>query len=102
MCSGKIVHLICDNDDPGRAAMGRAAQLLVRLDPPARAKILQLPGLTEGEDIVQFVEQRNSRDRAHIVAELRSLADGTPWFEATFVSFDGAPKEQMSEARPDP
>lgn len=73
-------HSVAILGDAGEAGAGYAAQvaaLLAELDPPARVRVVTLPGLAEGEDIEQFAESRRQigRTDADILTELRDLID---------------------------
>jgi hypothetical protein len=73
--AGRSVAILRDEGEDGEGYAARAAGLLAALDPPARIHIVSLPGLSDGEDIEQFIEIRRSagcRD-AQILARLRAL-----------------------------
>jgi hypothetical protein len=73
--AGRSVAILRDEDADGMGYAAQAASLLAGLDPPARVKVVSLPGLAVGEDIEQFAESRRSDGRtdADILAELREL-----------------------------
>jgi hypothetical protein len=77
LLAGRPVAILGDAGDTGREYATKAAALLAALDPPAQVRIVSLPGLSEGEDIEQFVEARRGAGRtdAAILAELRALID---------------------------
>lgn len=52
--AGKEVVILPDNDAPGRAYADEVQLLLNRLDPRPKIKILDLPTLPEGGDLVDF------------------------------------------------
>lgn len=60
--AGRDVAILPDNDDAGRKYAHEVAGILAALEPPARVKIVELPGLAEGEDIVDFVEARRAQE----------------------------------------
>jgi hypothetical protein len=76
--AGRSVAILGDQDADGVRYAAQVAGLLAALDPPARAQVVSLPGLADGEDIEQFVEARRSDGRtdADILAELRALIAG--------------------------
>ncbi len=78
--AGKQVCILPDNDGPGRAYAKTVAKILTGLQPPARVKIVELPGLPEHGDIVDFVDERDSVETADIVRGIDSLIDAAPWF----------------------
>ena len=55
----------------------KIAVLLAALDPPARVRVVTLPGLSDGEDIEQWIAHRRLAGKAdaEILAELRRLID---------------------------
>jgi hypothetical protein len=73
--AGRVVAILRDEDSDGMGYAAQATALLAGLDPPARVKVVSLPGLAAGEDIEQFTESRRSDGRtdADILAELREL-----------------------------
>jgi putative DNA primase/helicase len=74
--AGRDVVILPDADEPGRKYARDVARLLVRLDSPARVKIVTLPALSDGEDIVQYLERGGTRE------SIDTLAAGTPWLSA--------------------
>ena len=54
--AGKLVSIFPDNDSPGREYAETVAGILAKLEPPARVKIVELPGLPEGGDIVEWID----------------------------------------------
>jgi hypothetical protein len=71
--AGRDVVILPDNDEPGRKYGRAVATILAKLEPPGRAKIIALPGLPEGGDIVEFLEAGGT------VGEVVALADATPF-----------------------
>ena len=73
--SGRCVAILRDAGEDGAGYAAKAAALLSALDPPARVHIVALPGLSDGEDIEQFIDSRRSLGHtdAAILAELRAL-----------------------------
>jgi hypothetical protein len=59
------------------AYVTKVAALLGTLDPPADVRIIGLPGLSEGDDIEQWIAARRSEKLpdAEILSELVSLID---------------------------
>jgi len=54
--AGRDVVIYPDNDDAGEGYACDVARLMAELDPPARCKIVRLPGLPDGGDMVEFVQ----------------------------------------------
>ena len=88
--AGREVVILPDADDAGRKYAEEVLGLLLALDPPARAAIAPLPGLTLGEDAVEFVERVHSRDTAAArtaIDELAASALATAMIRATRITF---------------
>lgn len=77
--AGRIIAILPDNDVPGRAYANTVAPILTALDPPASVKIVELPGLGVGGDIVDHIAARYSEEQSgdEIRAEIEALADQT-------------------------
>jgi hypothetical protein len=73
--AGRTVAIFRDAGVSGEGYAVKVAGHLGTLDPPARAQVVSLPGLADGEDIEQFVESRRDAGAtfADILAELRGL-----------------------------
>ncbi len=59
--AGREVRILPDNDRPGEALALAVADRLAKLSPPARPRILRLPGITglgEGADVVDWLAWR--------------------------------------------
>jgi hypothetical protein len=90
--SGKSVLILPDNDRPGEAYAGGVASALLRLDPPATVRIVDLPGLPEGGDVVEWIEGHgDSAEPATMKAELERIAS-----QAGFARLDKRPNEDVS------
>ena len=72
--AGRSVAIIADAGERGEEYAAKVAALLAALDPPARVRIVTLPGLSDGEDIEQFLAGRRDAGRtdAEVLAELRA------------------------------
>ena len=77
--AGREVVILPDNDDPGKRFAETIARLVTSLDPPATAKIVQLPELKSGGDIVDFVRAGNSSDQ-ELRDRINQLADEAPQY----------------------
>ncbi len=76
----KIIILL-DNDIPGRAYAERIAIALY--GKVGAIKIVELPGLQEAEDIIDWVNNRDSKETEAIKAELGDIIKATPEWKKT-------------------
>ncbi len=72
--TGRDVIILPDHDAPGRAYAMDVSKILRSLTPPAKVRTVELPGLQNGEDIVQFIESRDAADADTIRREIERLA----------------------------
>jgi hypothetical protein len=79
--AGKEVWLLPDNDAAGRKYAEDAAAILGRLSPPARVKIVELPGLPEGGDIVDWLEDHDAIESETLRREIEALAEAAETWE---------------------
>jgi hypothetical protein len=79
--AGKKAWLFRDNDKPGGAYGADVVGILATLTPPPEIKVIDLPGLPEGGDMVDFVEANSQAD------DLKSLIEDM----AAKVTAEGAP-----------
>lgn len=56
--AGKSVVILPDNDQPGRAYAADVAKLLTQLVPSAKISLLDLPGLPDGGDAVDWMDAK--------------------------------------------
>jgi hypothetical protein len=75
--AGRSVAILRDEGDRGAEYAARVAALLAELDPPAEAHVVRLPGLSDGEDIEQWIASRrgDGLTDADLLAELRTLIE---------------------------
>lgn len=76
--AGREVIFLPDNDAPGQQYAQEVAEILVRLEPPATVKIVDLPGLGEHGDIADLISAdgpMDSKDADEIKALVLSLAE---------------------------
>jgi len=76
--AGRDVVILPDADAAGRGYAEAVASILRNLTPPATVRIVDLPGLSEGEDIVDFLEERDSTDAEDLREYIEGLAAKTP------------------------
>lgn len=74
--SGKTVTLIADCDKAGEDYVLKVQQLLAKLQSPPKVKVLRLPGLSDGEDVFDFIERRKQEGKspADIRAEIEAMS----------------------------
>jgi len=58
--AGRDVAIFPDNDTDGRKYARTVTAILQALDPPARVRIVELPGLDDKGDIADFIEARRA------------------------------------------
>lgn len=66
--AGREVILVPDNDNAGREYRDLVAQKLQSLEPPALVFLLELDGLAEGEDVVDWLRRRPEVQSADQIA----------------------------------
>ncbi|KAF0245267.1 MAG: hypothetical protein FD180_1814 [Planctomycetota bacterium] len=76
--AGRDVRILPDNDKPGEALALDVAARLSKLTPPARARIVRLPGIAglgEGADVVDWISWRRGTGSSDegIIGELSAL-----------------------------
>lgn len=78
--SGRDVVVLPDADEAGRRYAADVARILYGLNPPATVRIVELPGLAEGQDVADYIGRRRAEgaDDAAIRAGLEQLADAAP------------------------
>ena len=76
------VCILPDHDEQGHKYAQDVARLLVKLSPPARVKIVELLGLPEKGDAVEFIDARKGQSAGTIRAEMESVASKTPELSA--------------------
>jgi len=73
--AGKEVWIFPDHDTSGEKYASVVAGCLAKLDPPARVRMVRLPGLPEGGDIVDWVAAHgDSAEPASMAAEIEAIA----------------------------
>lgn len=75
------VIILPDNDSAGRQYALDVATLLLKHVPAIRVKIVELPGIPEGGDIVDFVEARERLNDKQRAEWIDCFADEAPIFE---------------------
>jgi hypothetical protein len=74
--AGRELWILRDEGSAGEDYARKIQTLATSLNPPATVKIVRLPGLDDGEDLVQFVERRreDGKDNLAIAQEIIDLA----------------------------
>ena len=94
--AGREVVVLPDNDSAGDHYARDVAGMLAGLDSPAEVKIVHLPNLPPGGDIVDYIERRDSTEIDDIRRSIEGLADATP------VHVCNPPTEQAASKAPVP
>jgi archaellum biogenesis ATPase FlaH len=100
--AGKEVVILPDNDGPGEGYAHAVAGLLARLDPRPSVKVVRLPGLPEGGDIVDWSEAcPDSRGPGECRAALEKLVDEAPVLDLeSQASGSGDPGSESAQSGP--
>ncbi len=76
--AGREVIILPDSDTEGRIYAQTVAGILNRLSPHGILKIVELPGLPEKGDCVDWLDARDSQSPEDIIAELLALVKNAP------------------------
>ncbi len=98
--AGRRVVIHADNDDPGRKHGETVAMILQRLG--CQVKIVHLPGLPEGGDIVDFVAAHDSREINDLRGMIEAIVAKTPWLTPPKADPDGCGEAEELRWRPFP
>jgi putative DNA primase/helicase len=81
--AGREACVLPDADSGGMEYAREVKALLEALQPPARVRIVRLPGLREGtkDDVQQWLENRHHGNADAAFAELQDIADAACWRE---------------------
>ncbi|MBK7644375.1 MAG: hypothetical protein IPJ19_15260 [Planctomycetes bacterium] len=93
--AGRRVVVLIDNDSAGRAYGERVARILIAQDPKADIRIVLLPGLPPGGDIVEYVEAQRASGGDD--AQIRSRVDWLGEHTEGFVGSVGTPPHTSEE-----
>ena len=82
--AGKLVVIFSDRGTAGEAYLEKVLALLASLEPRPTIKIVRLPVPEDGDDLEQWLEERDSWEPERIRAELaRLIEEAPPWPPAT-------------------
>jgi len=73
--AGREAVILPDAGAPGRTYAKAVTDILHRLFPTAQVRVVELPGLGEGEDIVEFIANHDSTDDDSLRERVNNLAD---------------------------
>lgn len=76
--AGKEVWILPDNDAPGRKYADTVAGILAALTPAPVVRVVELPGLPEHGDMVDWINAHGDPDPDDLRRELEALADAVP------------------------
>jgi len=82
--AGKEVIISPDNDDPGRGYAEDVARIVTKLRPPATVKVVTLPDLPEGGDIVDWLGPEGpmaGKEPDEIRAAIQEMIEKAPTWE---------------------
>lgn len=79
--AGRECVILPDNNEVGKVYADSAGSILTHLSPPAKVKVVKLPQLGPGEDIIDYIERRDSVESDGLRIAIEALAE-----EATLVS----------------
>ena len=101
--AGRDVTILPDNDEPGEQYAKKVAEILSALKPPARVRVVRLPGLPEHGDIADYLEARDAADPETLRAEIeRMAANAEPSAEAASPFGPIVPLEDVGRLPPFP
>lgn len=78
--AGREVWIVPDNNDAGWKYAETVADILVSLSPPARVRIVELPGLPEGGDIVDWIQAHDAVETETLRKQLVHRAQKSDWW----------------------
>lgn len=102
--AGRSVVVLPDNDEAGEKYRNDVIELLHKLNPPATVRVVELPGLSDHGDIVDWLLRFNG-DKQAALAELKQLTDAAPVVEtrADSPKTSGAPIiVELADVKPEP
>ena len=73
--AGKTCVILPDNDAAGEQYANAVASELLKLNPQPQVRIVALPGLEEGQDLVEFLDDRDNRQSADVAEEINILVE---------------------------
>ena len=95
--AGKDVIVLPDHDEPGVKYAETVATILSKLNPAPTVKIVALPDLGKGEDIVEFIEKHEGDGVDGLRRRIEALVDEAPVWKAPEVAPGG--NQNVTEER---
>ena len=80
--ASKDVVILPDNDNPGRQYAEDVAEILCQLNPPATVRIVNIPGLSGGQDIADYIEQRDAVESETLRENIKNWTENLPYITA--------------------
>ena len=84
--AGRDVMIMPDNDEPGREYARWVARHLLDLDATTNLRVVRLPGLPDGGDVVDYLDARDSKEPEALRESIEELADKARVLTAADVS----------------
>lgn len=84
--AGRDVAILPDNDPAGLQYAQTVAAILTALNPPARVRIVNLPGLPEKGDLADYCEARDALEPEALRADVEARAASAPLLAAPATS----------------
>lgn len=100
--AGREVVILPDNDGDGEGYAADVAKILRELDPPARVRIVKLPGLPPKGDVADWIDERDAHEPEALRAEVERMAADAPEVEADadeLAATDAAEVSPVSDGR---
>jgi hypothetical protein len=97
--AGKEVWILPDNDAPGRKYADTVAAILAKLSPAPVVRVVELPGLPEHGDIVDWVDAHGDAAEPDAMrTEIEALAQAVePWRPADDLAYRPFPVDALPE-----
>ena len=98
--AGRDVVILPDADAPGEGYARAVVGLLAKLNPAPTVRVVRLPGLSEGGDVVEWIEAcPEAWGTAEIRAELERLADSAPVEDLSQAAGPAGSTDERADAR---
>jgi hypothetical protein len=96
--AGREVVVLPDNDGAGESYAQEVVRILLALDPPAKVRVLALPELPDGGDIVEFINARLAVGETHdqVRQSIEQLTAAAPLVSSVSPSTKGPPASVSS------
>jgi putative DNA primase/helicase len=98
--AGSDVVILADNDADGLKYAQTVAGILTELMPPAKVKIVKLPGLPKKGDVVDWLNARDGQTPENIAAELLQLVGNAEEIHEEKTAEPDEPEPEQTKAQP--